>query len=188
MLTPEEAEGLVARAAERDSAAWEALVDAYAGVVWAVTRSYRMSSAEAADVSQTTWLRLVQYIDRLREPARVGAWLATTAKRECLDVIKRRGGEVAVADVAELPEREPPENAPEQHYLRRESISAMRAALHELPPRSRHLLELLAEDNGMDYQAVSSRLGMPIGSIGPTRARCLRKLELILQRAGVDGM
>src|SRR5215831_13070195 len=75
---------LVDQASAGDSDAWDELVDRFSGMVWAVARGHGLSSADAADVSQTTWLRLVEHLDRIREPERVGAWLATTARHECL--------------------------------------------------------------------------------------------------------
>src|SRR3954454_24758843 len=88
-ITPEQAADLVAAAAAGDRRSWERLVDAYVGLIWAITRSYRLSDGDAQDVSQTTWLRLIENIDRLSDPSRVGAWLATTARRECLRVLRQ---------------------------------------------------------------------------------------------------
>src|SRR5579862_3211112 len=82
---------LVSDAAAGDSGAWDALVDRFAGTVWAVARAYRLSASDAADVSQTTWLRLVEHLDRIEQPDRVGAWLATTARRESLRVLRVSG-------------------------------------------------------------------------------------------------
>jgi DNA-directed RNA polymerase specialized sigma24 family protein len=85
-----------------DSRAWDALVQRYANLVWAVARSHRLSSADAADVSQTTWLRLVEHLDRINQPERLGAWLATTARRESLAAIRRGGRHVAVGTAEDL--------------------------------------------------------------------------------------
>jgi RNA polymerase sigma factor (sigma-70 family) len=177
---------LVRRAVAHDPAAWAKLVDTYAGVIWAVTRSYRLAPAEAADVSQITWLRLVQNIDKLREPQRLGAWLSTTAKRECLNCVTRRPRESPTGEPADLPERDPVPAGPEHDYLRREKIEAVRKAVGKLPPRCRDLLQLLASDEALDYRSVSCRLHVPIGSIGPTRGRCLEKLRTILEEHGVE--
>ena len=86
-LTPEETAELVARAATGDQSAWEELVDAYAGVIWSVARGFRLRESDAHDVVQTTWLRLLEHLNRLNDPSRVGAWLATTARRECLRIV-----------------------------------------------------------------------------------------------------
>ena len=90
---------LVRAAAEGDQQAWDALVDRFAGLVWAIARAHRLSPADAADVSQTTWLRLVEHLGRIRDPERVGAWLAATARHECLRVIRHAGRFVADGDV-----------------------------------------------------------------------------------------
>jgi len=184
MLDPDEAAALVGRAASGDSAAWSKLVAAYGALVWTVARSHRLDAAEAADVSQTTWLRLVQHVDTLREPARVGAWLATTARRECLNCIRKRKGETWIPDAAELPE-EPAVKGPESLYLDQEQAELVRAAVSQLPPRCRELLGLLMADDPMDYRAIAEALSVPIGSIGPTRGRCLKKLRAIVEGLGI---
>ena len=186
MLEHDDVAVLVRSAADHDAAAWAKLVDAYAGVIWAVTRTYRLGAAEAADVSQTTWLRLVQNIDKLREPERLGAWLATTAKRECLNCVSRHPRESLTAEPANLPERDPLPDGPEHDYLRRERIAQVRRAVEQLPPRCRELLGLLASDADLDYRAISSQLCVPIGSIGPTRGRCLKKLRALLEGSGIE--
>src|ERR1700730_18165189 len=89
-------------AANGDAAAWEALVEQFSGLVWAVARSHRLSSADAADVSQTTWLRVVEHLDRISEPERLGAWLATTARRESLAAIRRGGRTIPVGSAEEV--------------------------------------------------------------------------------------
>ena len=99
-LTTEEAASLVAAAAAGDRRAWEGLVDAYGRLIWAIARNHRLSSGDAADVSQTTWLRLLEHIDRLSDPGRVGAWLATTARRECLRLQSRGKRTMPVGDDA----------------------------------------------------------------------------------------
>jgi RNA polymerase sigma factor (sigma-70 family) len=180
MLTPDEAAALVRQAALGDHAAWEKLVAAYGGLIWAVARSHRLDQAEAADVSQTTWLRLVQHLDTLREPARVGAWLATTARRECLNCLARSKREQLVAEPEDIREREPQLDGPEHDFLRGEREEVVRMAMAQLPTRCRVLLEMLMRDPPPDYRGVSDQLGLPVGSIGPTRGRCLKKLREII--------
>src|SRR5206468_5582762 len=96
---------LVRAAAGGDEAAWNALVDRFSSLVWATARAHRLSRDDAADVAQTTWLRLVEHLDRIREPERLGAWLATTARHESLRVIRRGGREQPTdqSDLFEMP-------------------------------------------------------------------------------------
>jgi RNA polymerase sigma factor (sigma-70 family) len=177
-LTGEECRELVSQAASGDSAAWERIVDAYVGLIWAIARNHRLSFTDAADVSQTTWLRLIEHIDRIDDPSRVGAWLATTARRECLRVLGRSHRLVLVGDsdvmgdmmVADEPELD-------AGLIASEEQAEVRAALDELPPRCRELLDLLMLDPAPSYEEISAALGMPIGSIGPTRGRCLKRLR-----------
>lgn len=180
-ITPEEAAALVARVREGDQTAWDALVDAYVGLVWAITRNHRLNQGDAADASQTTWMRLVENLDRLDDPRRVGAWLATTARRECLRTLRLRGREVLVEDEAELDRSSDPQQ-PEVDalLLREEEAVAVRLALARLPERCQQLLSLLMVDNPPSYEELSAALGTPIGSIGPTRGRCLEKLRALM--------
>ena len=164
---------LVRAAASGDRAAWDALVDQYASLVWSVTRAHRLSDADAADVSQTTWLRLVERLDGLREPERVGAWLATTARRECLRTLGGRQREV-VADLDALPGGE---DGAGTALLERERAAVMRSAFARLGERCQRLLRVLMADPAPGYDEVAAALDMPIGSIGPTRARCLERLR-----------
>ena len=141
----------------------------------AVCRSHRLSDSDAADVEQTTWLRLLEHVGRLERPERVGAWLTTTARRECLAVL--RGGLREVpSDPSEL---EPVCSAPraEARLLAAERGAALWKALGCLPPRSRRLLLLTSVEPAPSYEELGRVLQMPVGSIGPTRGRCLRRLQ-----------
>lgn len=180
-ITPEEAGALVERVREGDQSAWDALVDAYVGLVWAITRNHRLSQGDAADVSQTTWMRLVENLDRLDDPRRVGAWLATTARRECLRTLRLSGREVLVEDEAELDRSSDPQQLEvDALLLRAEEAAAVRVAFARLPERCQQLLSLLMVDNPPSYEELSAALGTPIGSIGPTRGRCLDKLRALM--------
>ena len=173
---------LVSAAAQGDREAWAQLVDRFTGLLWAVARGHRLSEADAADVVQTTWLRLVENLSNLRDPERVGAWLVTTARRECLLGLRRNGRQVLVDDdlVLERPQLDDPES-PELRVEARERGEQLRAALDRLSDRCQLLLRVLAADPPPSYEAVGAALDMPIGSIGPTRARCLQRL-----RAGME--
>lgn len=170
---------LVAAAAAGDRASWAALVDLFGALIWNVARGHRLSEGDAADVSQTTWLRLLEHIDRLEDPSRVGAWLATTARRECLRVLACAGRQTLVGDTALLDVRtDEPEL--DVRLLALEQHEQLQRALDRLPSRCALLLRVLMEQDVPNYQRVAELMDMPIGSIGPTRARCLAKLRVIL--------
>lgn len=169
---------LVRGAADGEQRAWDALVDRFAGLVWSVTRQHRLSDADAADVCQATWLRLVENLASVREPEAIGGWLATTARRECLRIIRQSGRQVvtdigAEVDLAEDTER----TDPDRFILADERHAAMRAAFAQLGEACRTLLKLLIEDPPLSYAEISTTLDMAVGSIGPTRARCLDRLR-----------
>jgi RNA polymerase sigma factor (sigma-70 family) len=174
-LTTDEAAQLVAAAAAGDRSAWEQLVDAYGRLVWSITRNHRLSPGDAADVSQTTWLRLLEHIDRLSEPGRVGSWLATTARRECLRTLSRAARQIPYGD--RLPDG--PSGAPEldARLLRDERDATLRRALASLAPRDQALLRLLVVEPPATYCEIGAALDMPVGSVGPVRRRCLERLQ-----------
>ena len=181
----EETAELVRAAGTGDQRSWDALVERFSGLLWAVARAHRLREADAADVVQTTWLNLVQHLGSIREPQHVGAWLATTARRECLRALNRDQRLVLTDDEAGLQAREPPPATPEEDVLAAERLALLRAALEELPPRCQQLLRVLTADPPPSYEQVSAALGMPVGSIGPTRARCLERLRHAARLAGI---
>jgi RNA polymerase sigma factor (sigma-70 family) len=164
-----------------DTAAWSELVREFGGMLRAVARGHRLSSADASDVVQTTWLRLAENLNRLQDPARVGAWLVTTARRECLRTIR--------ASARELPDAEPseparPDTQPiERTLLEAERDTALHSAFRRLPPRDQALLAMLVADPQPSYEEIGDALAMPIGSIGPTRGRALDRLRGELERS-----
>src|SRR5262249_45063832 len=166
---------LVRAAAAGDQAAWNELIERFQGLVWATARSYRLTRTDAADVAQTVWLRLVETLDRIRAPERLGAWLATTARRECLRHIRLHGREQLSdeADVFEAPSEDPLEVA----LLTEERETALWRAFAKLSERCQTLLRLLVSEDEPSYETIGAALGMPIGAIGPTRMRCLDKLR-----------
>lgn len=165
---------LVARARRRDERAWAELVSRYAGLVWAVARAHRLGEADAADVAQATWMTLLEHIDDVREPAAVGGWIATTARRECLRVLRCRE---RVVVSAEVPERADDASELDAALLTSERDRALWAAFRQLGARDQALLRMLAADPAPSYGEIGAALGMPIGSIGPTRARALTRLR-----------
>ena len=184
-ITPERAAELVVAAAAGDRGAWEELVDAYVGLIWAITRGYRLNDGDAHDVTQTTWLRLVENVDRLSDPARVGAWLATTARRDCLRVLRQGKRQVLLGEWEELDSFEADGVEVDTALLRAEEDEVVQAALEQLNPRCQALMRLLMLDPAPSYEEVSAALGIPIGSIGPTRGRCLRKLRDFVEAGGI---
>jgi RNA polymerase sigma factor (sigma-70 family) len=168
-------EQLIRAAAGGDQAAWNELVERFQGLVWATARSFRLSRADAADVAQTTWLRLVENLDRIREPEHLGAWLATTARREALRHRRLHGRELSTdeSDVFESPTDDPLEVA----LLTEERDTALWRAFAQLSERCQMLLRLLVSEDEPSYDAIGAALDMPIGAIGPTRMRCLDKLR-----------
>lgn len=177
---------LVQEAAEGRSEAWGALVERYAGLVWSVARSFGLSSADAADVTQTTWLRLVERLDTIRDPDRVGAWLATTARNESLQTLRRAGRQIPTDDEIRLEPREPASAPVDAGLLTSERDAVLWRAVDELTDRCRRLLRVLMTDPAPSYEEAAAALDMPVGSIGPTRARCLERLRHLVEAAGLD--
>jgi RNA polymerase sigma factor (sigma-70 family) len=177
---------IVEAAARGDQAAWNQLVERYSGLLWAVARAHRLSSDDAADVVQTSWLRLIEHLPEIRNADGIGTWLATTARRESLRTLRRAArcqpsDEIDVGvdrDHAELDAR----------LLRHERDAAIRRAFERLSASDQALLRLLTADPAPSYQEISAALGMPIGSIGPTRGRALERLRRELRNVGAAGI
>jgi RNA polymerase sigma factor (sigma-70 family) len=169
-------QALVTAAAAGEPQAWSELIDRYAVLIRSVCRAHRLCDADTDDVAQLTWLRAVEHIGRLRDPDRFGAWVGTTARRECLRVLHGRKRVVPTADEV----REPlfaDHVDPDEVALAAERRAAVRHALTTLPPRQQRLLRLLHADPCPSYEAIGEQLDMPIGSIGPTRGRALERLR-----------
>jgi RNA polymerase sigma factor (sigma-70 family) len=169
---------VVAQARAGTGAAWETLIQQFGGLVAAIARRCRLSDADVAEVCQTTWLRLVENLDRIEQPERLGAWLATTSRRESLRIATRRGV-VSVTDAVYLLADEDMDPL-DARLLRDEQLVMIRMATQRLAPRCRRLLGLLMGDDDLPYKEIAEQLSMPIGSIGPTRGRCLEHLRQIL--------
>ena len=173
--------GLVRGAANGDLEAWERLVDQYARLIWSITGEFKLVESDAADVAQTTWLRLLEHIDRIEYPERVGSWLAATARNECLRSLATRKRVVLSQDNAEFDTAVAHGPEIDERLLADERAQVVREALSHLPRRWQRLLELLMADPPASYADISDELGLPIGSIGPTRGRCLARLRTLLQ-------
>ena len=169
---------LVSRARNGDKRAWDALVGRYAPLIWSICRRYKLRGADAEDVGQSVWLHLVDHLEQGRDPAALPGWLATTARRECVRVLRAAGGPYDSGPVpdAENTSDEKAATADEE-LLAAERHAALREALMGLPPHCQELIALLIEDPPLPYVEISARLGIPVGSIGPNRRRCLDKLR-----------
>ena len=177
---------LVDRARGGDRAAWNELADRYTNLLWSIARGLGLSHADAADAVQMTWLRLVERIDTVRQPEQLASWLATTMRRECLAVL-RHNARVRVGAPEDLAEDlagvADADSAMDDALVRQERDAALWRAVGKLGRACRALLRVLMSDPPPSYAEVSRALDMPLGSIGPTRQRCLRQLREIL-RAG----
>jgi RNA polymerase sigma factor (sigma-70 family) len=171
---------LVRRAAEGDKWAWERLVDQFGRLIWSITRDFRLPESDASDVFQATWLRLLEHIDRLEYPARVGSWIATTARHECLRCVAGRKRILLVQDHSALSDALVHAPEADEGLLAAERAVAVRDAMSLLPSRWQRMLELLMADPPASYAEISDQLGLPVGSIGPTRGRCMERLRVLL--------
>ncbi len=170
--------GLVTRARNGDQQAWDALVERYAPLIWSICRRHRLEAADAQDAAQNVWLKLMDHLDGLRDPAALPGWLATTTRRECARVARaaRRPCDAGYALAAgTIPDDHA--QAAEQDLLAAERHAALRDAFGQLPPGCQQLLALLIEDPALPYAEISARLGIPAGIIGPSCRRCLDKLR-----------
>lgn len=170
---------LLHSAHQGDDRAWEQLYERFTPMLRRVARSYRLSASDIDDAVQTAWLRLFNHVGRLREPAAVAAWLVTTTRRECLRLLRapsrvHPSDDPALGDRADRIELD---DDPESVLLATERRAALDRALATLPERHRKLMTLLVDEPTMDYRTVSTTLAMPVGSIGPTRARSLVRLQ-----------
>jgi RNA polymerase sigma factor (sigma-70 family) len=169
---------LVARVREGDQEAWDEVVERYSPLVWSICLRHRLSRQDADDVGQSVWLLLVEQIGSLREPAALPGWLATTTRRECLRILRtaRRHDAAGLPPEDQLP-ADPAAVMIEDEVIAAERDAALRAAFAELPGGCHQLLSMLVSDPPCSYAAISATLDMPVGSIGPMRARCLDRLR-----------
>jgi RNA polymerase sigma factor (sigma-70 family) len=166
---------LARNAAAGDSHAWADLVRRLDGVLHTVARRYRLSAADVEDVVQTTWLRALAHVDRLKDPGAIAAWLIVTARREAMRTLQRATREVLTDDVRAVEDFDPA--GPETFAIERERSAAVHGAVERLPARQRLLLSSMLSSPAPSYEQISTRLDMPVGSIGPTRDRALARLR-----------
>lgn len=170
---------LLRLAAAGDRTAWDTLVERFESLLWGIARSHRLDQPSAADVVQTTWLRLVEHVDTLRNPEALAGWLATTARNECLRVLRHQSRQVPTED-----DRIPGDSVPpvdDSRLLEQERDAALWRAFATLPARCQALLRMLGTDPPPSYDEIGAALGMAVGSIGPTRGRCLDALRRAMQ-------
>lgn len=184
-LTTTDIEDLVTGAREGDQGSWSELVQRHQPIIDAVGRRYRLSHEDAADVSQTVWLQLTSHLDSIREPRALPGWIKVTAEREAYRLIRVGRRTTSLEPIANFYEGQagPTElrfsstvEDVDADLLRSEEQVAIREGLATLKPNQRELLLMLVAEPAVPYAQISSTLGLPVGSIGPTRARCLRKL------------
>jgi RNA polymerase sigma factor (sigma-70 family) len=176
---------IVGRAAVCDDRAWEDLIRLYGKLLTAIACQYRLGLRDGDDAAQMTWLGLLQNAHRLRDPERVAAWLSTTMRRNCMRIVRRRRHEVLSDEGVEWGARADPD-AVDERVLRAERDRLLWESVNQLPPRQREVVTALFV-NGLSYGEVAASTAMPVGAIGPTRRRALRRLERMLTTKGVAG-
>lgn len=177
-------ESLVARCLAHDDDAWTEFVRRYANLIYATILRVQLPEEDVEEAFQASIVAIHQQLAKLREPERLVSWIVGIAHRQAINRIRARGRDLTVVELdpeAHVAENELPDE--ERHRLLQ--VQQVREALENLPDRCRHLLHsLFFEDPAPDYETISRRAGIPIGSIGPTRARCLDKLRAGLGDAG----
>lgn len=174
---------LLRRAGADDPAAWSELVRRYTPLLRARAASHRLQEADALDAVQVTWLRLAEHAHRIHTPEHLAGWLATTMSRECLRILRHHGRMLTAEGVMAV-EPDPgvgPEQAVIDDYVRR----VLSDAVGELPPRLQRLVGELFGEERRPYAEIAREVRIPVGSIGPTRARTLNQLRGILERRGL---
>ena len=168
----------VTRARNGDKQAWDDLVERYAPLVWSICRRHQLSDVDVGDVHQSVWLQLVSQLDKIRDPAALPGWLATTTRRECRRLLRAARGSLAagyVLDAETIPDQQA--GMAEQELLAAERHAALREAFTRLPPCCQQLISMLTEDPPVPYAQISASLNIPVGSIGPRSGRCLDMLR-----------
>lgn len=179
--------GWVLAASGGDARAWDLLVKRFAGLVWAICRAHRLSAEDAADVSQLTWLRLLENLDRIRDPQRLPGWLATTCRRECLAFHRRARSSLAIED-DHLDRLLGGVAGADRPILTADQYATLWEAFLRLSVWCQRILRILvieADEGPPSYRLAAEKLGMPVGSLGPTRARCLDQLRKLLDNGGI---
>jgi RNA polymerase sigma factor (sigma-70 family) len=182
---------LVRAAAADDRAAWNALVDRFSGLLWSICRSFGLNGADAGDAFQLTWLRLLEHLDTIEDPARLPGWLATTCRRECMAVLRRGKRVLPTADDALFDRFAGQAAAADLATLVSDRDAGLWRAFNRLTERCQQILRVLVlepDDGAPSYDWAARMLGMPKGSLGPTRGRCLAQLRKFLDTEGISGL
>jgi RNA polymerase sigma factor (sigma-70 family) len=159
-------------AARGMESAWQEIVKRFSPLIFAVCQRHRIVGADAQDVSGAVWLRLVSHLSSIREPKALPGWLLTTARNECLLLLRHKNRQIPT-EAAKFDECIEPEL--DANLINDERRDAARRAFAQLPPSDQELLSMLFSDPPTPYKEISSTLGIPVGAIGPTRARCLAR-------------
>ncbi len=167
---------LLLRIGDKDAAAWDEIFSRYEKVVSTTVRLFRLQKADALDAAQMTWLRLAENAHRVQFPERLGGWLATTARRECLRILRQVRPTQGLTDVM-LETVTDRSAGPEQRVIDADTARTLRKLVTELSPRRQILVRMLFTDHPSSYAEVAHAAGIPPGGIGPTRARALRQLQ-----------
>jgi RNA polymerase sigma factor (sigma-70 family) len=177
---------LVTRAAGGDPGAWDEIVERYTPLLWAICNRFQLGEDDRKDVAQNVWLLLVEQLGKLREPAALPGWLATTTHRECLRVVTAARKTEPLGTGLDDSLKFVDNTVIDEEYLMAELNAALRAAFAELPPRCQQLLRMLTSDPPCSYAEISDKLQVAMGSIGPQRARCLERLRKSSALASFD--
>lgn len=156
---------------------WNRIVDRYTPLIWAIARGHRLAPADCEDVSQTTWMRVIQHLGKLRDPEKLAHWISVSARRESLKHLQKSSRSAPSEDPEVFDRPQPSVNQPEESALHQETRDEVLLAFCSLSPKCQALLGLLVAEPPMSYDEVSATLGMARGSIGPIRGRCLKHLE-----------
>jgi RNA polymerase sigma factor (sigma-70 family) len=177
-MDAEDLSSLVEAAGRGEDQAWKTLVEHFSGLVWSVAGAYGLTKSASADVTQVTWLRLVEHLRRLKDPSRIGAWLVVTTRRECLHALRAASREVPAGDHSRFEGLRSHDPSPESQVLQSERAALVWRAFGQLGTPCQELLRaLILAHPALSYEEVADSFGMPVGSIGPTRARCLDQLR-----------
>jgi RNA polymerase sigma factor (sigma-70 family) len=176
---------IVRAAAEGDEIAWYELVRRHSHMIWAVARSFRLADEDAADAVQNTWLRLATRLDTIQAPESLPGWLATTARNECRQLLRGRREHATLVEDLDRASDEP---GPAEHAVSRDVSRLLSIALRRLPEREARLMSMLMQSSRPGYNEIADRLGMPVGSIGPTRSRVLERLRAELVASSITDL
>jgi RNA polymerase sigma factor (sigma-70 family) len=175
---------LVSLCLKGDAQAWEAMIMRYRRLIYSVPVRFGFTSADASDVFQAVCVKLLEHLHEVKDESKVSSWLITTTTRQCLHVKSLKQREAGSDEEFEEPP-DPGDNLEEVRIMT-EQQQTVRQAVDQLSDRCRSLIEMLYFDQrSLSYDEIGQIMGMPVSSIGPTRARCLEKLRTILRRHGI---